>query len=290
MANFFKGKKQKGTPEYYAYQYNAARVNILLFGLLTVVNIINLLFTGGDTYFLFSLTIPYFMAYFGGFYCGKLPPEFYEGNMTDYEFFPEGLYIFMLVLSLVILAAYVTTYFLSSKMRVGFLIAALVFSALDTLFMLYIYLGMYGQAIIEIIFHIYIIVYLSYGIYSYYKIKGMPREIFGDATDGDGAEIFRLLPSDLSSDGVIIQAEVYSNRITYRREGAKYIMESGSDEVSVKALGNTAHSLSLTVGGRAVFAGFDGCYYYISLMNAPLYKVKRYGKNNPKKLILINFI
>ena len=58
-------------------KYNMARTDLLIIIVLTLVNIL-LLVTNADRYFLFSASIPYYVAFFGMVFSGRLPAEYYE--------------------------------------------------------------------------------------------------------------------------------------------------------------------------------------------------------------------
>lgn len=155
-------------------QYKISRGNLMIAVVFTLVNII-LALVGGDIYFLFSASIPYYLVVYGMVLCGKMPAEFYEGDINDYIFLNDSFLIVMTVLSIVIVTLYALCWLFSSKQRSGWLIAALVLFAVDTIGMFLIY-GFDVTMIIDILFHAWVIYYLVIGISACKKLKNLPEE------------------------------------------------------------------------------------------------------------------
>lgn len=158
----------------YEGQYNSARHNLLLVVLFTVINLI-LLVTNSNTYFLFSAYIPYFLGDMGMYLCGKYPAEYYGGQMADYQFAGNGVFAIIIGLAVVMIALYLLCWVFSNKQRVGWEIAALVFFVVDTV-ALFLLAGFSVDLILDYVFHVWVIVILSRGVYAYYKLKKMPEE------------------------------------------------------------------------------------------------------------------
>lgn len=175
MAKFFDNKKaqQLSQQQTLVNKYMGARHNLLLVVIFTLINIV-LLLTQSNRYFLFSATIPYFLADLGMALCGKYPAEYYVG-MEDMVILNNSFLAVMLVIAAVILLLYLLSWILSKKPRVGWMIFALVFFALDTLAMLWL-MGISADMIIDILFHIWVLVSLTSGIVSYFKLKKLPAE------------------------------------------------------------------------------------------------------------------
>ena len=159
-------------------RYNSARANLLLVAVFTLINLL-LLISKSYTYFLFSASIPYILTDTAMFLCGMYPEEYYleffEGEFTNAEFLGKSLFVVALVVSLVIIALYVLAYFLSKKQKVGWMIFALAFFVIDTLFLFIMY-GFAVDMLLDIAFHVWVIVSLSMGIHAYFKIKSLPPE------------------------------------------------------------------------------------------------------------------
>lgn len=157
------------TPAEYAKAkatYRNSRFNLLLLIAFTFVNIIMLL-TGTDLYFLFSATVPYYLVVFGLFLTGHLPDI-----IPEEEPLSDSFLIVMILLAAVILLLYLLFYFLSKKHPV-LLIVALVFFAVDCLYLMYTIIGsdFSAQNIIDILFHIWVMVYLISGVIASRKLK-----------------------------------------------------------------------------------------------------------------------
>ena len=153
-------------------RYRGARNNLLLVVVFSAVNII-LLAVNSFTYFLFSASVPYMLADIGKFLCGKYPEEYYA-ELEVYEVLPDTLYWVLLALSAVIIVMYLLA-FIFSKNKVGWLIFALVFFVLDTAVM-FLYFGINVDMIMDIVFHIWVLISLCMGIHAHFKLKKLPDE------------------------------------------------------------------------------------------------------------------
>ncbi len=130
-------------------QYKVARANLLLVAICTSLNI--LLYFFSDLYLLFSANIPYLITVFGDL-------------LATETAFPVLLYA-AIVLSACAVAPYFLGYFLSRK-HYGWLIACLVYFALDTVAMFSVLLlfGGLGSALLDAVFHAWVIYELFRGI------------------------------------------------------------------------------------------------------------------------------
>jgi pimeloyl-ACP methyl ester carboxylesterase len=95
--------------------------------------------------------------------------------MGEAEFFANSFLVVMIVIAVVILALYLLAWIFAKKPRVGWMIFALVFFVLDTLFMLLI-MGITADMIVDIVFHAWVVISLTNGIVSYFKLKKLPVE------------------------------------------------------------------------------------------------------------------
>ena len=165
-------KNQLNPRSLYLSKYNSSRYSLLMMLAFTAVNII-IAICGDLTYFLFSATIPYTLVIEGVYLTGGLADEYYADLPVGYEFFDKSLLIVMVVIAAVIIGVYLLCFFMSSKKRVGWLIAATVIFSLDTLFLL----GYYGfSSFVDIIMHGLMIYYLINGIVNGFKLKKLPEE------------------------------------------------------------------------------------------------------------------
>lgn len=155
-------------------KYASARSNLLLVVAFTVINII-LLVTQSDTYFLFSAFTPYFVAGLGMILCGKYPSDFYVDDFAGMDIFGDSVFAGFLIVAGIITLMYLLCWIFSKKNRVGWLIFALVFFALDTLGMLLLG-GLALESIVDIIFHGWVLFSLGNGIYVHSKLKKLPEE------------------------------------------------------------------------------------------------------------------
>lgn len=162
-----------------------ARADIIVVVLFTVVNIALLLF-GSLTYFLFSVSLPYYLCYFMSLYTGRMPAEVYGSEWDNFQFLPDGFFWSAVVVSAVVLAMYAVCFCASQSKKknedgsvtvsysMGWLIAALVLFSIDTLIyiaMLVLLIGFQMSMLIDLAIHIYIIVTLVMGVISAYKLK-----------------------------------------------------------------------------------------------------------------------
>jgi len=156
---------QKLSPEYLQKQQSGARSSLLAVLLFTVINLAMLLLDTGR-YFLFSATVPQFLTAFG---MGM------DMGLGHYGIGPfTGI---ALAVSAAILVLYLLCWLLSKK-RPGWLIAALVFFILDSVVLLVACLLMdsLADSILDLVFHIWVIVQLSIGISAGSKLKKLPPE------------------------------------------------------------------------------------------------------------------
>lgn len=155
-------------------KYLAARSNLLLVLLFTVINIV-LLITQSNTYFLFSASIPYMLVDLGMFLCGMYPEELYTGELAGMEFLPSAVFTVMLIMAISMLALYFIAWLLSKKHKIGWLIFALILFSIDTVGM-FVYFGISLSMILDIVFHGWIIGILAVGISAHYKLVNLPKE------------------------------------------------------------------------------------------------------------------
>lgn len=137
-------------------QFKVARMNLLLVALFTVINIVAYFFS--DFYLLFSANIPYMITVFG--------------DLIAMEIGAPALTYLSVGVSLVLTAPYFLGYFLSKK-HYGWIVACLVYFALDTVAMLLFVLigGGIGSALLDVVFHAWVIYELFKGIRAGKAIK-----------------------------------------------------------------------------------------------------------------------
>lgn len=257
-------------------RYNTARGNLAAAMIFTVINIA-LLFLDGSSYFLFSIFVPYFIALMGMTITGNLPDEFYTADWAGYEFLDTPVLVVMLVIAAVILVLYLLSWIFSKKNRVGWIIFALVIFCIDTFLMLF--LQGITESIIDIIFHVWVIVSLARGIQAHNKLKKLPKEEIVEST-GEIEEIVaetvtetvvqnstHLRMADLDAKAkILLQTEKDGLVIIYRRvKRVNELVVNGIVYDEYEALIENAHNLVGVVNGRTVEAGFDGMRSYIKI-------------------------
>ena len=137
-----------------ANKYGIARSNLLLVILFTLINSV-ISFAHGNFYFLFSASIPYYVASFSAAWAYS--PE-------DIGLEPAANPTAILVIGAVIAAVLLVPYLLCwifSKKHYGWMIAALVLFSLDSVWLL---LNFHISLILDILFHAYVLYYLIMGV------------------------------------------------------------------------------------------------------------------------------
>ena len=272
----------------YLTRYNSARSNILLVVILTAVNLFMIIGNTG-TYFLFSATVPYFIVDLAMYLCGMYPAETYEALGETFAFLPESLFTGAVVIAVLIIIVYLVCFFASKKQRFGWLIAALVMFAIDTVAMLLCY-GFDPSMILDIVFHIWVVVSLFRGVMAYFSLSKLPTEsvnIDGFPSEG-GAEgeededsengydtAARDLPDSKilrSADmtvkfKVLAEAELYGHKVVYRRvKKTNELVIDSYVYAEYTALFELDHVLSANVDGHAFAAGLrNGSVSYITV-------------------------
>lgn len=154
-------------------QYRTARMNIFIMMIFTLVNMVLILF-GNETYFLFSASIPYYLVTLGVVNCGRLSDEFYTKAGWEGEFYPVSFLAILVIIAVAILAVYLLCWIFSKK-KPAWMISALVLFCVDTLGMFYLY-GFNMSMIVDIIFHVWVLLYLIIGVAANAKLKKLPDD------------------------------------------------------------------------------------------------------------------
>lgn len=154
-------------------KYKSARSNLLLVVVFTLVNSVMCLF-GSSSYFLWSASIPYYFTLYGMVYTGRFPAEYYE-DWADFVPLGDSYLATMVTTAFVCIAIYLLFWFLSKKHGYGWLVASLVFFVVDTIYMFYVS-GFSADMILDIAFHVWVIVTLIGGISAALKLKKLPKE------------------------------------------------------------------------------------------------------------------
>lgn len=157
-----------------------ARFSLLLIVAFTVINLLMCVGQSG-AYWLFSANIPYLLTdigmYFGGIY--QNPTE----NMLESGFglFGQGFFVLMIAIAVVLVAAYFVCWLLSGAARgLGWMIAATVLFALDTVVMVVMPLiglaDMPAQFAIDLALHAYMLYALIDGALARHRLDTLPAD------------------------------------------------------------------------------------------------------------------
>ncbi len=151
---------QKNTPAYYRSCFNSARSNLLTMLAFSTINLI-LLIIQANTYFLFSSFFSYNVALFGQY--------------LSYYLNIPAIFIVALILSVIWLLLFLLCW-LFSKKRPGWLTFAAVLFGLDCVFLLlsFTIFEFDLSVILDVVFHVAVMVYLVRGVDAAKKLKKMP--------------------------------------------------------------------------------------------------------------------
>lgn len=246
-------------------RYKNSRANLLLVVAFTVINII-LLVTKSNTYFLFSAYIPYVLVDVGMLFCGMYPAEYYDEEFTGMRFLNPSVFAVFLVIALIIVALYFISWIFSKNNKVGWLIFALVIFAVDTAGML-VFMGFGVDGIIDIVFHVWVIISLAMGINACSKLKHLPaQEAYIPETEQTeevkeiplNSGIIRIADLDVKS-RILLETNALGHTVTYRRvKRVNELVIDGNVYDEIEALVELAHSLKAQIDGHLIEVGFDG--------------------------------
>ena len=144
-------------------QYASGRSTLLSLVIFSAINMV-LLLLNSETYFLFSATVPYYLTAF----CMSLD------DLMGGAFFTVGA----VVISLIILGVYLLCWGLSKK-HPGWLVAAFIFLIMDSLALVVVSLlipDLLLSSILDLVFHILILVSVGMAVSANGKIKTLPPE------------------------------------------------------------------------------------------------------------------
>lgn len=246
-------------------KYSSARANLLIVVAFTLINIV-LAFTDSSSYFLFSLFIPYMLVLLGAMLTGNLPGAYTAAELEIIEFLPNAVFIIMAIVAAAFLAVFVVSWVVTKKKpAIGWLIASLVLASIDTgIFVLF--GGISLDTLIDLAFHVWVIVSLAGGIGAHKKLKALPpeeeivdttAEIVEDSAPVENSPILRSGYLDEKC-RVLLEAEKDGLYITYRRvkkTNELVINNNVYDEYT--ALVEMPHTLTATFAGHKIEAGCD---------------------------------
>lgn len=286
MSKLFQKNETLNIPEHQKLEnrYKGSINNLLVIVLFSVVNIV-LLVTNADSYFLFSAFIPYFLADYGMYYCGMYPEDYYY-DVGEIEFLDKSYFVYALVIAAVILLVYLLCWFMAKKKKIGWVIAALIFFALDTAAMLF-FMGINMDMFMDILIHIWVFGYLINAIVVYRKMKKAPEteEITEEAFVGQdypqipqNSKVLRMADTDVKSK-TFLEAEKFGHVIVYRRvKTTNELVVDGRVYDEYVALVEAPHNLVAEIDGHIFEAG---------MMNPAWSYIKADGEMLTKKIRLV---
>jgi hypothetical protein len=244
-----------------------SKMSLLLLVIFTAVNIV-LLISQSSTYFLFSATVPYVLVDLGLYWTGMYPPEYYA-DIINPEFMDSTVFVFMLSIALLIIVFYFLCWLLSKNGRKGWFIAAIVFFSIDTLALFYFY-GVNTDMIMDIIFHVWVIVELAMGIHATAELKKIalaeaaapvPEMQVNESAESTVREdSLPLREADMSVKArVLIKTSALGREIIYRRvKRVNELVIDGKVYADIELFAEPAHSLRAVIDGHDIEVGFDG--------------------------------
>lgn len=240
----------RNTLEAYQKRYSAARADLLIMTVLTVVNIA-LLFTGSETIMLFSAIVPYFAV------------------ASAYVY--NGSYIFGFGIAILLIGLYFLCWFMSKK-NYQWLIVATVLFTLDTLYMIpfYDFSTDLASSLIDIIIHGVVLYYLVVGFNTGKKLKELEAKegVLGEGIAEDG---YTSYENNIDQNGnslyiriadfdvkfrVLAEADYNGHRICYRRvKKVNELVIDGYVFDEIEMLAETPHELTAIINGETIHAG-----------------------------------
>lgn len=229
--------------------FDRARSNLLLMIVLTLINIV-LFLVGSQTMMLFSATVPYLLIMVGVI------------NEIDV------ILNVCIIITAVIMILYFLCWILSKRNPVWMIVAATLF-IIDTIILIYIYIGMQEfSGILDFLMHIWVLYYLFIGIKYGYKLKKMSPEATTDKIpEKDFADTKPLYIADMTNKyRVLAESNIPGYNVSYRR--IKKINELVINNYvydSIELLVEPPHTLSSRLNGHLFEAGYNGSHSFIRI-------------------------
>lgn len=251
-------------------KYNNARNNLLLVIIFSVINIV-LLVANINSYFLFSASVPYMLTDIGMFLCGRYPAEYYTGELEGFQALPSAVFYVLLAIAVITLLLYFLAFLLSKNGKVGWLIFSLVLFSLD-MGVMFMYFGIALDMILDMVFHIWVIVILAIGIRAHYKLKDLPTKPQAEVIEGlEQSDDSNETVADIADSPILrnadfeiksrklLEFEALGHQIVYRRvKKVNELVIDGNVYAEYEALMEKAHSLTAVIDGHEISVGFDG--------------------------------
>jgi hypothetical protein len=159
----FKANVQNTAPmsprEEVEMKYKRSRANLLLVTIVSVVNLFTMALN--YSYFLFSARMPAFIL------------EVILSEVPEGETIPFTDLLIPIVIGIIMTVPYLLCWIFSKK-RPGWMVAALVFFAIDCILLLTMYY--ISAVIVDLLFHAWVMFYLITGVINGFKLKKMPED------------------------------------------------------------------------------------------------------------------
>lgn len=160
-------------------RYELGRKSILLMFALTLVNTSNVLF-GGTEYYIYTASIPYFLAYQGSYLTGKLPTEYYFDWPDSLQFFNMGEYWIRAIPAVLIIFLFLGAFLIAKKPRPIFMAFMSIYVIVDTVFRFVIF--QFGTGgIIELFFALCLIFVMINSVINGFKLKQLSQQEANEA-------------------------------------------------------------------------------------------------------------
>lgn len=261
-------------------KHKRSRNNLLLVIAFTIINLI-LLVIESDTYFLFSAYIPYALVDTGMFLCKMYPAEFYGEELFNSAFLDPSFFAIFMGVALVIVLLYFLCWLFSKKYKVGWLISALVFFVIDTGALLVLW-GIQMDNIIDIVFHVWVIISLVMGISANLKLKKLPSqeaqtleyngfdEVERTQEEALNSAIIRIADNNVKSRTLLETTEMGLSIVYRRVKRVNELVINGNVYDEIEALLEVAHSLKAKIDGHQIEVGYDGKLYSYLIIDGQL--------------------
>lgn len=269
MSNFSGNFNAKAvsTREQLEKRYKNSTSNLLLVAVFSAINLV-LLLVNSDSYFLFSAYIPYLLGDYAMFFSGRYPEEYYA-DVPDMEFFGTSFFAAFVAVAVIFILFYVLSWFFARKNKGVWLVLSLALFVIDTLVMFAV-IGFSMEMIMDIVFHIWVIVSLSLGISAFFKLRRLPDEAFapvaqypmpenGEASFAfENSPVLRIVDPDEKARS-FVEADWNGHHIVFRRtKRVNELVVDGRVYAEFEVLIETEHALQANIDGHVIKAAYDG--------------------------------
>lgn len=218
-------------------KFNAARIDLLLVIVLTLLNIL-MFFAGSDTMMLFSASVPYYVLIIAAIN----------------DLLPMGMIVAVVSLGLYFLC------WLGSKKRPGWLLLAMTLFIIDTLWLIMIYVSV-GElsGILDFVIHALVLYYLISGYVAARKLKALPE---APVAQFDASDLEPTAPRGRIDENekcrILLEAHCGGHHVVYRRvKRSNQLVIDNYIYDEIQMLVETSHSLSAVLDGHRFVVGMQ---------------------------------